>query len=273
MMRQGCRKIILIMQEIGRYNNPKGIGIVKFNTDYTQKGLQVSLNNIWDEKCIISPSLICLDMLHLEEQIRELEQSGIQMLHVDILDGHFSPSMPLGFETLIQLRKITELPFECHVMADPPEYFVDELIGIGVQQIVFHVETAPHIDGLLNYIHSQGVRAGLALKPSTPLSMLEYEIEKCDAVLVMQINPGYASSKNESKVIFAERKIHDLRRMIDGKKLNTKIIIDGRVSEEDIIKYGNDIVDVFVGGTTCIQKSSIEKSVGHIMKLRNEVIS
>ena len=91
-------------------------------------------NNIWEEKCIISPSLICLDMLHLERQIHELESAGIQMLHIDILDGHFSPSMPLGFETIKQLRSITSLPFECHVMADPPEYFVDELINIGVRQ-------------------------------------------------------------------------------------------------------------------------------------------
>jgi ribulose-phosphate 3-epimerase len=211
-------------------------------------------------------------MLDLKKQIHALENSGIKMLHVDILDGHFSPSMPLGFETLMQLRKITDLPFECHVMADPPEYFVEELLNIGVQQITFHAETAPHIDGLINRIHSAGVRAGLALKPSTPLSCLEYEIEKCDSVLIMQINPGYASSKGESKVSYADRKILDLRKMIDERKLNTKIIIDGRVSLETIQKYGKDTVDIFVGGTTCIDRNNIESSVAKLMELRKKVI-
>lgn len=229
--------------------------------------------NVWDEKMLISPSLICLDMLHLEEQIREIEESGIRMLHVDILDGHFSPSMPLGFETLKQLRKITELPFECHVMADPPEYFVDELLEIGVQQIVFHLETAPHVDGLLNHIHAHGTRAGLALKPSTPISVLEYEIEKCDAILLMQINPGYASSAGETRVAFADRKIRDLRNMINARGLDTKIIIDGRVSLENMMAYGENIVDIFVGGTTCINSRDIEGTVNRIMNLREEILN
>lgn len=228
--------------------------------------------NVWDERLILSPSLICLDMLHLEDQIRELENAGVKMLHVDILDGHFSPSMPLGFETLLQLRKITELPFECHIMADPPEYFIDELLHIGVQQITFHVETAPHADGLINYIHSKGVRAGLALKPSTPLSSLEYELEKCDSVLIMQINPGYASSKDESRVVYADRKIRDLRRIINERDLKAKIIIDGRVSLENIEEYGKDIVDIFVGGTTCVNAGDISGSVGRVMELRNRIL-
>lgn len=229
-------------------------------------------NNIWEEKCIISPSLICLDMLNLERQIHELEMAGIQMLHIDILDGHFSPSMPLGFETVKQLRSITDLPFECHLMADPPEYFIEELLNIGVQQITFQLETAPHIDGLINQIHEAGVRAGVALKPSTPISQLEYEIEKCDSVLIMQINPGYASSKGESRVCFADRKIRDLRKMITDRGLNTKIIIDGRVSLDNIREYGKETVDIFVGGTTCISKDDIRGSVAKTMKLRQEIL-
>ena len=235
--------------------------------------MEVRDSDIWNQKCIISPSLICLDMLNLENQMREIEKTGIKMLHVDILDGHFSPSMPLGFETIAQLRKITDLPFECHVMAENPEYFVDELLDIGVQQIVFHVETASHPDGLINHIHSRGVRAGLALKPSTPLSVLEYEIEKCDAVLIMQINPGYASSKSEGRVQFADRKIRDLRNLITQRNLDTSIIIDGRVSLENIEEYGRDIVDIFVGGTTCIRRDNIAESVGKVLKLRERILS
>ncbi len=228
--------------------------------------------NVWEQKLIISPSLICLNMLELQKQIEELEYVGIQMLHVDILDGHFSPSMPLGFETLRQLRTITTLPFECHVMAEPPDYFINELLDIGVQQITFHVETLSHVDGLLNYIHSSGVRAGLALKPSTPISILEYEIEKCDSVLVMQINPGYAFAKGESRVKFADRKIRELKKMIEERGLSTKIIVDGRVSIEDIQNYGNGIADIFVGGTTCIKASDIIGSVSELMRVRGRLL-
>ena len=139
--------------------------------------------SVWEEKCIISPSLICLDMCNLESQIRILEQSGIQVLHVDILDGHFSPSMPLGLDTVRQLRQKTDMFFDCHVMVENQDFFVDELLDIGVQQIVFHAETQPHIDGMINRIHAKGVKAGIALKPSTPLSTVEYVLDKCDSVL------------------------------------------------------------------------------------------
>jgi len=230
------------------------------------------MNNVWDEKCILSPSLICLDMMHVENQVRQIEQAGIQMLHVDILDGHFSPSMPLGFETVKQLRSLTDLPFECHVMADPPEYFIDELLQIGVQQITFHLETAPHVDGLINTIHNAGVRAGVALKPSTPLTELEYILDKCDSVLLMQINPGYASSRGEKRVEYADRKIRALRKMIRERNLNTKIIIDGRVSLDNILEYGKDIVDIFVGGTTCISKNDIPGTAERVMSVRKRTL-
>lgn len=227
---------------------------------------------VWNKKCILSPSLICLDMLHLEAQIRQLEENGIEMLHVDILDGHFSPSMPLGFETLMQLRKVTNLSFECHVMVENPEYFIDELLRIGVQQITFHQETALHVDRMINKIHSAGVRAGLALKPATPLSVLEYELEKCDSVLLMQINPGYASSKGESIVPYSYRKIKELRQMINERGLDIKLIIDGRVSLQNIEDFGNGIVDIFVGGTTCISRDDIPGTVGRVMELRSNML-
>ena len=186
--------------------------------------------SVWSEKCVISPSLICLDMCNLESQAKTLEQSGIELLHVDILDGHFSPSMPLGLDTVRQLRARTKLTFDCHLMVTEQDYFVDELLDIGVDQIVFHAETQPHIDGMLNRIHARGVRAGVALKPATPLSTLEYVLEKCDAVLLMLINPGYAFMKGEQQVAYADRKIRALREMIDRRGLDTKIELDGRIS-------------------------------------------
>lgn len=223
--------------------------------------MEKRMPNIWNEKKIYSPSLITLDMCNLESQIRELEATGIEMLHVDILDGHFSPSMPLGFETIKQLRKKTNLFFDCHIMTETLDFFVDELISIGVQQIVFQIESAHHIDGLLNKIHNAGIKAGVALKPATPLSTLDYILEKCDTVMLMLINPGYASSGKEEQVAYADQKIRDLRKMITDKGLDTKISIDGRVSKANIEMYGNGMVDIFVLGTTCFSRNDISSSI------------
>lgn len=228
--------------------------------------------NVWNEKCIISPSLICLDMCNLESQVRILEEAGIKMLHVDILDGHFSPSMPLGLDTVRQLRAKTNLQFDCHVMVTEQDYFVDELLDIGVEQIVFHGETQPHIDGMLNRIHAKGVKAGVALRPATPLTELEYVLEKCDTVLLMLINPGYAFVKGEKQVAYADRKIRELRKMIDDRGLNTKIEVDGRISPDNIKTYGAGDVDIFVTGSTCLDRNDLPGSFKKLTELRESVL-
>ncbi len=225
-----------------------------------------------DQKCIISPSLICLDMCNLESQARVLEKSGIEVLHVDILDGHFSPSMPLGLDTVRQLRAKTDMFFDCHVMVEDQDFFIGELIDMGVDQIVFHAETQPHIDGTLNRIHAAGIKAGVALKPSTPLSTVEYVLEKCDTVLLMLINPGYAFVKGESQVAYADRKIRELRKMINDRGLNTKIELDGRISMDNIKTYGKDQADIFVTGSTCLKRDDLEGSFAKLNELRAEVL-
>ena len=230
------------------------------------------MKEIWNEKCIRSPSLICLDMCNLETEVKKLEKAGVKMLHVDILDGHFSPSMPLGLDTVRQLRSKTDMFFDCHVMVTEQDYFVDELLDIGVDQIVFHGETQPHIDGMLNRIHARGVKAGVALKPATPLSELEYVLDKCDTVLLMLINPGYAFVKGEKQVAYAKRKITELRKMIDDRQLDTKIELDGRVSMENIENYGKELADIFVTGSTCLKKDDLDGSLEKLMAFRNSLI-
>lgn len=232
------------------------------------------METIWDKPCMYTPSLITLDLCNLESQVRILEQEGLEMLHVDILDGHFSPSMPLGLETVRQLRDKTDLAFDCHVMVTEQDYFVDELLDIGVQQIVFHAETQPHIDGMLNRIHEKGVRAGVALKPATPLSTLEYVLEKCDTVLLMLINPGYAFVKGEKPVPYGDRKIRELKQMIRERDLNVKISLDGRISPDVVRTYGRDLADQFVIGSTCLKKGEeMVPSIREMMDLRREILS
>lgn len=220
-----------------------------------------------ENHCYLSASLICLDMLRVLDQVQELSNAGLEMLHIDILDGHFSPSMPLGFELVKQLRKKTDLFFDCHVMVSSPEYYIEELIDIGVDQIAFHVETADHVDGLINRIHNAGIRAGVALKPSTPVSTLDYVIEKCDSVLLMLINPGYASSAGEKQVSYATRKIQDLHELIHRNHSKAVIEVDGRISLDNMTQFPDYGVQIYVGGTTCLDRSDLSGSVKKIHKL------
>ena len=230
--------------------------------------------DIWQEKCILSPSLISVcDMCNLEHSVHQLEEAGIEMLHVDILDGHFSPSMPLGLDTVRQLRKRTNMFFDVHVMTTAHDFFIEELLDIGVQNIVFHGEMEPHLDNRLNQIHKAGVKAGVALKPGTPLNMLEYVLEKCDSVLLMLINPGYAQSKAEGQVPYAARKIRGLHEMIVSRGLDTKVILDGRISKENMAQFGPDgAADIFVAGSTCLDKNDLETSALALRSFRESIL-
>lgn len=231
-------------------------------------------NEIFNEKCILSPSLISVcDLCNLEGSVRQLEQAGIEMLHVDILDGHFSPSMPLGLDTVRQLRKKTDMIFDVHLMTTAHDFFVEELLDIGVEQLVFHGEMEPHMDNRLNQIHKAGVRAGVALKPGTPLNTLEYVLEKCDTVLLMLINPGYAQSKAEGQVPYAARKVRELHEMIAARGLDTKVILDGRISKQNMADFAPEgLADIFVAGSTCLDKNDLVGSAIALRQYRESIL-
>lgn len=200
----------------------------------------------------ITPSMICMDLCNLEQSIRELEATGCEMLHVDLLDGYFSPSMPIGLDMIRQLRAKTNLYFDAHVMAMDNTYMMEELADIGVSRLCFQVETERHISKKLSWIKSKGCEAGVALSPATPISCLEYALEQCDFVLLMMINPGYASNPNEKMLGNLTRKIADLKAMIKNKNLDTTITIDGRTYLDVIPEYVAAGADTIVAGTSSL---------------------
>lgn len=228
------------------------------------------MKNIWHSSPVISPSLISLcDLCSIERSVKELEAGGAKLLHIDILDGYFSPSMPLGLDTVRRLRQLTELPFDVHLMVREPDFFIGELLDIGVQQLTFHAETESHIDNRLNQIHRFGVRSGVALKPSTPLCVLDYVLEKCDNVLLMLINPGYASFPGERQVCYGRRKVEELSGVIRSRGLDTTITLDGRVSRENIREL-SAYADIFVAGSTCADRSRPKESISELISFSEQ---
>ncbi len=142
------------------------------------------------KKINVAPSLICLDLCNLEKEVQDVERLGADMLHVDLLDGYFSPSMPIGLDVIRQVRQITDLPFDVHLMVVKNDFFLEELYNIGVQRISIHAEGTRHLDKTLAEIKMHGIEAGIALCPATPLHVLEFAKARCDFILHMMINPG-----------------------------------------------------------------------------------
>jgi ribulose-phosphate 3-epimerase len=182
----------------------------------------------------ISASLICADLCNIEQELRRMESAGIDFLHVDFIDAHFSPSLPMGIEVVQQARKKTALPFDAHLMVMNNEFFIVEMLNIGVERISLHYESAFHVDRMLSLIREGGAKAGLALMPTTPFAVLDYCIDRLDFVLLMLINPGFAGRKNETQVPYAERRVADCRKYLRERGLDIPIQVDGRVSFANI---------------------------------------
>jgi len=197
----------------------------------------------------ISPSMMCADLWRLEEQVRQLEQAGVDYLHFDIMDAHYVPNMPVGLVLLEQLRPRTQLPFDVHLMVDNSDFFVQKLAPIGIRQICVHAESTVHLDRTLTLIRSYSIGAGVALNPSTPVSALTYVLEQMDLVLIMTVNPGFAG---QQMVPSAYRKIHDCRVLLEEHGADLPIEVDGNVSFERIPRLVAVGADILVGGTSSI---------------------
>lgn len=224
-----------------------------------------------DRKIITSPSIMCADLLNLEASVKELEAIGVDALHIDVIDGSFSPSMPLGIDTIKRLRAKTTLDFDVHIMSDNNDWFIEQILAIGVQQISFHVETSLHADRLVNLIKSRGVRAGLALNPATSLSCLDYLLPQLDTVLLMLINPGFAGDTSEKQAVYSESKVADLAALIKQRDLTTEIQVDGRVSLDTIpqlIRVGaNNLVlgstSLYIPGRSLLENKKLLDAAIH----------
>ena len=200
----------------------------------------------------VVPSIMCADLCNLERSVQEIENAGFDTLHIDVIDGHFSPSMPLGIDTIKQLRQVTDMNFDVHIMADKNELFIEEMIAAGAQQITFHLETSHHVDRLINLIKKSNIKVGVALNPATSLTALDYVLDQCDTVLLMLINPGFATDKNEKQVTYALKKVKELHSLLQEKGLTTNIEVDGRVSLETIPQLVNAGADTLVAGSTSL---------------------
>ena len=210
----------------------------------------------------ISPSILSADFSILGDEIKSLEQAGADLIHIDVMDGHFVPNITMGPPIIKMVRKFTKLPFDVHLMISPVEKYIKAFADAGSDIITIHPEATDNLKRAVGTIKSLGKKAGVSLNPKTPISALMDVINDIDLILIMSVNPGFAGQSFMSEVL---PKVTELRKMINEKKLKIDIEIDGGINFETAplaVKAGANIL---VSGTTIFSGSLKD----NIQKLRN----
>jgi len=207
---------------------------------------------------LIAPSILSADFTRLGDEIKAVEAAGADWIHIDVMDGHFVPNITIGPLVVKAARRVTDLPLDVHLMIEKPERYIQAFADAGSDLISVQVETCSHLNRTIQMIKETGARAGVVLNPSTSLSALDWELENVYHVMLMSVNPGFGGQKFIPSCL---DKIRDLRKIIDEKKLETLIEIDGGVNENTIGDISAAGADIFVAGSAIFKNSDYTKTI------------
>ncbi|MCI9384047.1 MAG: ribulose-phosphate 3-epimerase [Lachnospiraceae bacterium] len=213
----------------------------------------------------LAPSILSANFAALGEDVKKAERSGAQYLHIDVMDGAFVPSLSLGFPVIQSIRKLTDMVFDVHLMICNPDLYIAEFAAAGADIITVHAEACPHLNRTVASIKEQGVKAGVVLNPSTPLTALEYILEDLDIVLLMTVNPGFGGQKY---IESCTKKIRDLRKMITDRGLNIDIEVDGGIKLSNVKKVLEAGANVIVAGSA-VFSGDVEQNVKDFLEVLN----
>ncbi len=197
-------------------------------------------------KIILSSSILSADFAHLEDQINQAEISGVDWIHIDVMDGHFVPNLTMGPFIVETCRRITQLPLDVHLMVENPESLVEAFVKAGATNLTIHIENNPNVLRTLQYIRELGVQPAIAINPGTPITAIESILPHVDMVLVMTVNPGFSGQKFIPQTV---DKIIALKDISDSKKYSFRIEVDGGITTENIHFCASAGANTFVAAT------------------------
>jgi ribulose-phosphate 3-epimerase len=217
---------------------------------------------------VLAPSILSADFARLGEGVAEIEAGGAGLVHIDVMDGHFVPNLTIGPAVTASLRKVTQLPLDCHLMIAEPDRFVEAFVEAGAEMVSVHVEAAVHLHRTISRIQQLGAKAGVVLNPSTPLSVLTEILPLTDYVLLMSVNPGFGGQVLIPRVL---SKVGRLREWIRRDGLDVRIEIDGGVTLENLDEVAATGVDMIVAGSAVFNSGDVrgttEKMVRRLAEL------
>lgn len=202
----------------------------------------------------IAPSILSADFSKLEEQIKLVEEGGADFIHLDVMDGHFVPNITFGAPVIKMLRKVTKVPFDVHLMIEKPDQYIKDFVDAGADIITVHQEACIHLHRTIQYIKSFGIKAGVALNPSTSIESIRYILDEIDMVLIMTVNPGFGGQFFISQM---KDKIIDLRKMINERNLNIDIQVDGGIKLDNVKEIESYGANIFVAGSAIFNSEDI----------------
>lgn len=218
----------------------------------------------------IAPSILACDFSRLAEEVRAVEQGGADVIHVDVMDGHFVPNISIGIPVVESLSKATRLPLDVHLMIDRPEEYIEEFVRAGASRVLIHEEATVHLDRVLSMIREFGAEAGAAINPATPVVMLSEVLHKVDTVLVMSVNPGFGGQKFIPGALEKIRQLNQWRARYNGA---FRIEVDGGVDADNAAELAQAGANTFVAGTSIFHTPDATAATRQIRKLATEAIS
>jgi ribulose-phosphate 3-epimerase len=215
----------------------------------------------------LAPSILSADFAHLAEQVHPAIEAGATLLHVDVMDGHFVPNITIGPPVVASLRKVVNVPLDCHLMIETPDEYIPAFADAGADWISVHQEACVHLHRTLELILSKGLKAGVVINPATPVHTLGDVLGMVDFVLVMSVNPGFGGQK------FIPRSLDKIRKLVTMRNANGhhfRIEVDGGVGPDtvgDVVRAG---AEVLVAGNAVFGKGDIRQNVSNLLKAAQE---
>ena len=212
----------------------------------------------------LAPSILAADFSKLGEQVRLIEQAGAQVIHIDVMDGHFVANISFGAAIMKSILGKTKLPFDVHLMIENPDEYMDDFATENTEFITVHAEACSHLHRTVQHIKSLGIKAGVSINPGTSLSVLDYMIEEIDLVLIMSVNPGFGGQKF---IPSALDKIRELKKIKDSRNPNLVIEIDGGITLDNIKAVTDAGVELVVVGSSVFGAQDIDKRVKEFLEI------